>query len=126
MIDAERRARGERMYREVTQTPAFSPPDAYVAATVDLVFGEVWTRPGLTRKERRFITLSCVGASGAAGAMEYHLRAALVSGDITREEMVEFILHFAFYGGWPASSSLYSAYAKLCAELDAAKSADER
>ena len=123
MDAASRRARGERLYREVTQTAPFPPPDAYVAATVDTVFGEIWSRPGLTRKERRWITLSCVGAAGAAGAMEYHMRAALVSGDVTREELVEFILHFAFYGGWPASSALYTTYTKLCAELDAAGAA---
>ncbi len=120
MDQAERRSTGERIYREVTQTPPFPPPDAYVATTVDTVFGEIWSRPGLTRKERRWITLSCVGNAGAPGAMEYHMRAALVSGDVSREELVEFILHFAFYAGWPLSSALYTTYTKLCAELDAA------
>ncbi len=123
MDEAARRARGERLYREVTQTEGFPPPDAYVATTVDTVFGEIWSRPGLTRKERRWITLSCVGSAGAAGAMEYHMRAALKSGDITREELVEFILHFAFYAGWPLSSTLYMTYTKLCAELDPAAGA---
>ena len=106
----ERRARGEAMYREVLgQDP---PPalDPYTSQGVlDTVFGELWTRPGLTRKERRLITLTCAGSAASPSAIEGHLRGALESGDLTLEEVQEFILHFAFYAGWPKAATFETA-----------------
>ena len=106
----ERRARGEAMYREVLgQDP---PPalDPYTSQGVlDTVFSELWTRPGLTRKERRLITLACVGAASSPVAIEGHLRGALDSGDLTLEEVQEFVLHFAFYAGWPRAAAFEAA-----------------
>jgi 4-carboxymuconolactone decarboxylase len=110
MDDAERRARGEATYRAVMGNEPPPPSDPYTAQGVlDTVFGELWTRPGLTRKERRLITLACVGASASPGAIDAHLRGALDSGDLTLAEMQEFILHFAFYAGWPRAASLETA-----------------
>jgi 4-carboxymuconolactone decarboxylase len=100
------------MFQEVMGQGSFPPQDAYQEFTMDALFGDVWGRPGLTRKERRLITLSIVGMTGAAGAIEGHVRAALASGDISKEEMMEFVVHFAHYGGWPLSTNLYSAMLK--------------
>lgn len=120
-MSESRRERGQRMMKEVMGFPAFPPPDAYTEFTVDAVFGDVWGRPGLTRKERRWITLAIVGMTGAPGAIEGHVKAALTSGDITREEMHEFVIHFAHYGGWPLSTNLYAAVQKTVAEMNASK-----
>jgi len=87
------------------------PIDPYTGQGVlDTVFGELWTRPGLTRKERRLITLACVGAASSRTAIDAHLRGALDSGDLTVEEMQEFILHFAFYAGWPRAATVEAAF----------------
>jgi 4-carboxymuconolactone decarboxylase len=118
-MDPERRARAIRSYREVTATDPLPIQDAYLETTLDAVFGDVWTRPGLARKERRWISLTCAACDGSAVARESHMRAALVSGDVSRQEMLEFVLHFAHYAGWPRSSELYMTFQKLCAELDA-------
>jgi 4-carboxymuconolactone decarboxylase len=110
VADPERRARGEAKYREVLGQEPPPPIDPYTAQGVlDTVFSEVWTRPGLTRKERRLITLACVGAASSPGAIEGHLRGALDSGDLTIEEMQEFILHLAFYAGWPKAATFEAA-----------------
>lgn len=118
-MSESRRERGQRMMQEVMGMPPFPPPDAYTEFTVDALFGDVWSRPGLSRKERRWITLAIVGMTGAPGAIEGHMKAALASGDIRREEMLEFIVHFAHYGGWPLSTNLYTALQKAAAEIDA-------
>jgi 4-carboxymuconolactone decarboxylase len=47
------------------------------------------------------------------------MRAALASGDVSRQEMLEFVLHFAHYAGWPRSSQLYVTFQRICGELDA-------
>ena len=70
----------------------------------DPVFGPVWARPGLSRRDRRFVTLTCVCASESVGDMNDHAYAALASGDITYDELLEFVLHFAVYCGWPRGS----------------------
>jgi 4-carboxymuconolactone decarboxylase len=119
-MDTERRARATRMYREVTTSDPLPVTDAYLEQTLDKVFGEIWTRPGLSRKERRWISLTCAACDGAAVASESHMRSALASGDVSRTEMLEFVLQFAHYAGWPRSSALYVMFQRLCAELDAA------
>jgi 4-carboxymuconolactone decarboxylase len=70
------------------------------------LFGELWTRPGLGRRERRWVTLVCVGFDTDQLAMDDHVYGALNSGDISLDEMLEFILHFAVYCGWPKASRL--------------------
>jgi 4-carboxymuconolactone decarboxylase len=117
-MDPERRARAARSYREVTTTDPVPPADAYLEATLDAVFGDIWTRPGLGRRERRLISITCAACDGAAVAYESHMRAALASGDVSRQEMLEIVLHFAHYAGWPRSSQLYMTFQRLCAELD--------
>lgn len=117
MDAGERRARGEAMYREVLGREPPTALDPYTGAGVlDTVFGELWSRPGLSRKERRLITLTCAGAASAPVAIEGHLRAALDSGDLTVEEVQEFILHFAFYAGWPKAATLEAALGAYQAE----------
>jgi 4-carboxymuconolactone decarboxylase len=85
------------------------PPDAvtpYEQATLEFVFGQVWSRPGLSRRDRRLVTLSCVAAADATKPIDDHIYAALASGDLTLEEMGEFTLQFAVYCGWPKGSQV--------------------
>ena len=125
-MDSERRRRAERAYREVTTTDPLPVQDDYLATTLDVVFGDVWSRPGLTRKERRWIVLTATACDAIPVARESHIRAALQSGDITRAELLEFVIQFAFYAGWPRSSELYTTFQRVCAELDAAGGAKGR
>ena len=117
MNDESKRDRAKRTYEEVNQFPAHEPPDFFQEASLDHIFGEVWSRPGLTRKERRWITLSTIAMTGAQTAMDVHVRSALVSGDITREEMSEFVAHFAHYAGFPIATQLYTTFMRIAGEL---------
>lgn len=103
-IDTSRLARGRRAFAEVMTFAA--PDDATPATTnlLDFVFAEVWQRPVLTRRDRRFVTLPCVAAADAEGPLRDHVYAALNSGDLTMAEMQETVLHFAVYSGWPKAS----------------------
>jgi len=116
--ETDPRARARETFEAVNGFPAPEPTDFYQEASLDHVFGEVWTRPGLTRKERRWITLSTIGMTGADLAMDVHIRSALASGDITRDEMAEFVAHFAHYAGFPIAARFYSAFTRIAAELD--------
>nr|WP_218617446.1 carboxymuconolactone decarboxylase family protein [Cryptosporangium aurantiacum] len=87
----------------------FDPPDDTSPATtglLDFVFAEVWSRPGLSRRDRRFVTLACVADADAPQPLDDHVYAALNSGDVSIVEMREAVLHFAVYAGWPKASRL--------------------
>jgi len=113
----DRRARGLETLQEVARVPAFEPPDAFTAATVDAVFGELWTRPGLSTRERRLITLAVVGSRGVEFEIETHLRGALDAGDLDSGELLELILQLAYYAGWPCASVVYRRFRAVCGEL---------
>ncbi|HZC53456.1 MAG TPA: carboxymuconolactone decarboxylase family protein [Mycobacterium sp.] len=101
----QRRERGRREFAEVMTVDA--PDDDSPAigdGLIDFVFAEVWTRPGLSRRDRRFVTLACVAGADVTSALEQHVYAALQSGDLTITEMRETVLHFAVYAGWPKAS----------------------
>ena len=111
---------GRRRYREVMASDAPPPLTPYLdKGVVDSVFGELWDRPGLSRRDRRWITLACVGAAAVDEPIQQHVHAALASGDVTREELQEFVLHFAYYAGWPRASALEMAYYRAVERLDA-------
>jgi 4-carboxymuconolactone decarboxylase len=93
--------------RRFDEVMTFAPPEnpsAAEAVMLDFLFAEVWPRPGLNRRDRRFVTLPCVAAADAEGPLRDHVYAALNSGDVSIIEMRETVLHFAVYGGWPKAS----------------------
>jgi 4-carboxymuconolactone decarboxylase len=109
-VNDDRWTRGATEFSAVTGLPAPDRGDDYVAdVVIDQVFAEIWTRPGLTRKEPRWIAITCASMTGVKFAMETHIGAALRTGDITIEEMREFVLHFAVYAGHPKATAVRAA-----------------
>ncbi|WP_063005801.1 carboxymuconolactone decarboxylase family protein [Nocardia salmonicida] len=68
------------------------------------VWGAVWTRPGLDRRSRSLLNLGMLTALRAHEELAGHVRGALNNG-LTREEIVETIIHTAGYCGAPAELS---------------------
>jgi 4-carboxymuconolactone decarboxylase len=104
---AKRIAGGVKCFEEVNliQAPSQDSPYFY-AGILNYVFGHLWLRPGLSRRERRLITIPCVGVSDAVGPIWSHVTSALSSGDISYDEMQELILHFRAYSGTPRARVL--------------------
>lgn len=97
----------DRARRAFADVMTFAAPETPTSATTDMlafVFAEVWHRPGLSRRDRHFITLPCVAAADAETPLRDHVYAALNSGEVSIDEMRETVLHFAVYGGWPKAS----------------------
>ena len=104
--DARRRD-ADAQYEHIMRSPAPTAVSAYMdVGVVGFVFGEMWRRGGLTPRDRRWITLSCVGMADASVPMETHTYAALRSGEVTTEEIDEFVLFFGTQAGWPKGSAL--------------------
>jgi 4-carboxymuconolactone decarboxylase len=80
----------------------FAP--AFVDFTDDVLFGQVWTRPELSPKERSLITVAALTAGGNTGQLAFHLDLARQNG-ATEAELIEAITHLAFYAGWPKAMS---------------------
>ena len=68
--------------------------------TVENLFGDIWTRPGLELRERSMITVAALTVLGREPELRLHLRGALRVG-ISREKINEMMIHLAHYGGWP-------------------------
>ena len=80
----------------------FSPK--LVDLTEDVLFGDVWERPQLSKRDRSLITCAALVATGKTEQMDFHIPNAIKNG-VTQEEIVEMITHLAFYVGWPNAMS---------------------
>jgi 4-carboxymuconolactone decarboxylase len=67
-----------------------------------VLFGDVWERPGLSKRDRSLITVAALIATYRPEQLKGHLERALNNG-VTRDEISEIITHLAFYGGWPCA-----------------------
>ena len=61
------------------------------------------------------MTLTIAAVTGQSGPLRNHLRASLDSGDLSLDELQEWIVHLAHYGGWPVATTAYAALSEVCA-----------
>lgn len=92
------------------------PPD--FARMVEHVFGNVWSRPGLTLEEREIVTTSVLVALGREHEQRIHFRAARNLG-LSRAKLEEIVMHVAHYAGWPAAVTAYGVLDAVWKEMDA-------
>jgi 4-carboxymuconolactone decarboxylase len=72
--------------------------------SADVLFGDVWERPGLSKRDRSLITVAVLTALYRTDQLRGHIRRALDNG-VTKAEIGEVITHIAFYGGWPTAAN---------------------
>ncbi|WP_409330719.1 4-carboxymuconolactone decarboxylase [Trujillonella humicola] len=122
--DEERRAAGMRTRREVLGD---AHVDRAMAATTSLTagfqdfitrvaWGDVWQRPGLTRRERSIATLSITVALRHWDEFALHVRAAVTNG-LTEADIAEVLQHAAVYAGVPAANHAFKVAESVLAEL---------
>ena len=123
MNDEERHSAGMKVRRDVLGDEHV---DRATASTTDFTadfqdfitryaWGEVWTRAGLDRKTRSFLTLALLTGLRAENELPMHVRAALRNG-LTPDEIKEVFLHAAIYAGVPAANSAFAIAQKVLAE----------
>ena len=124
--DDQRRAAGMRVRREVLGD---AHVDRAVAAVTPLTadfqdfitrvaWGDLWQRPGLTRRERSMLTLAITAALRHWDEFALHVKAAVHNG-LTDEEIAEVCLHTAVYAGVPAANHALAVAKPILAELRA-------
>jgi 4-carboxymuconolactone decarboxylase len=70
--------------------------------TDDVLFGDVWARPGLSQRDRSLATVSALIAMNRPDQLRSHMARARTNG-VTDAEVIEMITHLAFYAGWPSA-----------------------
>jgi 4-carboxymuconolactone decarboxylase len=83
--------------------------------TDDVLFGDIWERPGLKKRDRSLITVAALMAMNRLKQLPFHIGFALDNG-VTRDEIVEEITQLAFYSGWPTAMSALAIAKKVFAE----------
>jgi 4-carboxymuconolactone decarboxylase len=115
MDDAERTRQGmqvrravlgdDHVDRAVAGTTPFTEP--FQDLITRYAWGEIWSRPGLTRGERSIVTLTVLAALQHESELAMHVRAALRNG-LTPDEIREVLLHCAVYCGVPAANAAFA------------------
>ena len=110
-----------------TQLGEFAPE--FAELNDDVLFGEVWNRPGLCPRERSMITVATLVGKGIVdSSLGHHLQFAKANG-VTRTEIAEMLTHMSFYAGWPNAWAAFRQAKEVWAEDSAgedAKSAFQR
>ena len=70
--------------------------------TRQVLFGDVWERPELSKRDRSLITVAALVALNRPDQLRFHLSRALENG-LNKEELIEVMTHLAFYSGWPTA-----------------------
>jgi 4-carboxymuconolactone decarboxylase len=115
MDETERAQEGMRVRREVlgdehvdravAMTTSFTEP--FQDFITRYAWGEIWSRPGLTRAERSMVTLTVLTALGREHELAMHVRAALRNG-LTAEQIAEVLLQTGVYAGVPAANRAFA------------------
>ncbi|GAS94520.1 carboxymuconolactone decarboxylase [Mycolicibacterium canariasense] len=87
--------------------------DPYFDLTVEHLFGTIWTRPGLSMRDKRLLTLAAVTAVGNSDLAEIQINAALHNEELTADELKEVSVFLTHYLGFPLGSKLDGAVAKV-------------
>lgn len=85
--------------------------------TDDVLFGDVWRRPGLSPRDRSLVTVATLVALYRTNELPTHLKLALQNG-VTRDELIEVITHLAFYAGWPTAATAVAIARRVFNEAD--------
>jgi len=111
---------GSAMYEKIFGKPAPTgdPLRGLKELAVHHLFARVWTREGLSIRDRRLVTIALLAAQGRPDQLRDHLRGARLGEDpLTEEEIQELMIHVAHYAGWAAGTSGQAIASAVFSEL---------
>jgi 4-carboxymuconolactone decarboxylase len=123
MDDDERAERGMKVRREVLGDAhvdrALAGSTAFTEPFQDFItryaWGEIWSRPGLSRQERSIVTLAVLAALQHEDELALHVKAARRNG-LTPEQIQEILLQVAVYAGVPVANRAFPIAQRALAE----------
>ena len=108
---------GAQEFIKVMTFPGGPPATPYLEAIRNFVFGEMWCRPGLDQRARRWLTLVGVCDSCAEVPIKSHIHAAMASGNCQPDEMQEFVLAYGIHAGWPKASVIQGVVTEMIGKI---------
>jgi len=123
MADSERHEKGVARMKELfgIEPQRGGMNSDFQNITIENLFGDIWTRPGLELRERSMITCAALTVLGREPQLKTHLRGALNVG-LSRNSVNEMMIHLAHYGGWPVAVNGLRVAAEVFSEIDKTKS----
>ena len=109
-MSEERYERGRERFLEVHDAKALATVEGLGElgrAIVEFAYGEVYSRPGLTLRDREIAAVAALVATGRSSQIPQHLRASLEAG-LTPDELREIILQTATIAGFPPAMNAWS------------------
>ena len=120
----DRRQRGLDMMRQVYGWDVQDGPGDFFGLTVDHLFAEIWTRPGLSIRDRRLLLIGLLIGQGRGDVAEIQIGAALKSAELDADQLREIVIFLTHYAGWPAGASLSMQAEKLIRQTAKANNSD--
>ncbi len=112
----ETRRKGLDKMKEVYGWDMPDLPGDYFALTADHLFADIWSRAGLSMRDKRIMTLSVVTALGLSDLAEIQVNAALANGEMTVDELREMAIFITHYVGFPLGSTFNTVVEKVAAK----------
>ena len=109
----DRRRRGLAKMAEVYGWEVQDGPGDFFGMTVDHLFAEIWTRPGLTVRDRRLLLVGLLIGQGMHDVAEIQIDAALGNGELDAAQLREIVIFLTHYAGWPSGAKLSMQAEKL-------------
>ena len=101
----------DAVYGEGSSDVMAGATGAFIEETVGHLFGDIWSRPHLSLRDRRLLVLGATAALGRKDLVEIQVRGALANGEFTDAELDEAALMLAFYVGWGNGSATWQGIA---------------
>lgn len=102
----EKRQRGLDKMQEVYGWEFRDGPGDFFGYTADHLFADIWTRPGLSTRDRRLLLVGLLAGQGADDVLGIQLGAAHGNGELDDEGLRELVVFLAHYAGWPLGAKL--------------------
>jgi 4-carboxymuconolactone decarboxylase len=115
-VSDDRRERGLARMSEVYGWEVQDGPGDFFAITVDHLFADIWSRPGLSLRDRRLLLLGLLVGQGQQDVADIQIGAALRQAELTPDELREIAIFLTHYAGWPSGARLSMQVEKLIGE----------
>jgi len=124
MSSSDRRQRGLEKFNEVYCGDLPAPAEGtldFFDLMIEQLFGEVWTRPALSRRDRRLLVMGAIAALGERDTFAIQIRSALKNEELTAEQCREVVIQLVQYVGYPRAAGLVFEVEKIIGEVGSAK-----
>ena len=102
----EPRRRGLERMEEVYGFEMTDGTGDFFRYTADHLFADIWSRPGLSDRDRRLLLIGMLAGTGAQDVLSIQVPAALASGDLDATALREIVVFLCHYAGWPMGSRI--------------------